>query len=317
MPNKGNNMEYNKLGKTDLSLSKLSYGASPLGNVFQNVDESVGIKTVHTALDHGINHIDCSPYYGLTKAETVLGKALKGINRDRYVLSSKAGRYGPEMSDFDMSEKRIRASLDESLMRLGVDELDIFYLHDIEFVDIDFVLSESLPCLEALKKEGRIRYFGVTGYPMQSFKKVIEHYDIDCILSYCRYALHDNSLTELIPELLKKEIGIINASPTAMGLLTHRGAPNWHPANKSLIDDCQKAVALCDKHGVNITELAMQFAVNNEAISSTLVGTANPNNLLKNLNWIENKPNQALIEEVRTLFSNQVWRSGKPENNDI
>lgn len=310
-------MEYNKLGKTDLLLSKLSYGASPLGNVFQNIDESIGIKTVHTALDHGINHIDCSPYYGLTKAETVLGKALKGINRDSYVLSSKAGRYGPNMSDFDMSEKRIRSSLDESLKRLGVDELDIFYLHDIEFVDIDFVLSESLPCLEALKKEGRIRYFGVTGYPIKSFKKVIDNYDIDCILSYCRFALHDNSLTELIPELLKKEIGIINASPTAMGLLTQRGAPEWHPADNQLVDACRKAVALCDKQGVNITELAMQFAVNHDAISSTLVGTANPNNLLKNLEWVENMPNPELIKEVRSLFTNQTWISGKLQNNDL
>ena len=169
-------MQYNKLGNTDLELSQLGYGASPLGNVFGEVDQSVGIRTVHSALDWGINYIDCSPYYGLTKAETVLGKALKGIARDRYILSSKAGRYGPQQADFDMSPKRIRASLEESLQRLGVDELDIFLLHDIEFVDLEYVLAESLPCLEALKKEGRIRYFGVTGYPLLSLQKIVENY---------------------------------------------------------------------------------------------------------------------------------------------
>jgi aryl-alcohol dehydrogenase-like predicted oxidoreductase len=312
-------MNYRKLGKTDLNLSLLSYGASPLGNVFQKVDESVGIRTVHTALDHGINYIDCSPYYGLTKAETVLGKALKGIDRDKYVLSSKAGRYGSSINDFDMSPKRIRKSLDESLQRLGVNELDIFFLHDIEFADMDYVLSESLPCMEALKKEGRIRHFGVTGYPLKTFKQVIDHYDIDCILTYCRYALHDAALTQLMPELEKKGIGIINASPTGMGLLTQRGAPDWHPANKTLLSKCKKAVALCEHHGVNITKLAMQFAVNHEAITSTLVGTANPDNLMNNLHWIEEELDQELLNKVTSIFSDHhdvTWPSGRKENCD-
>jgi aryl-alcohol dehydrogenase-like predicted oxidoreductase len=311
-------MQYNKLGKTDLELSALSYGASPLGNIFQHVDESVGIRTVHTALDQGINHIDCSPYYGLTKAETVLGKALKGIDRDRYVLSTKVGRYGADISDFDMSPKRIRTSLEESKKRLGVDEIDILYLHDIEFVDMNYVLSESLPCLEALKKEGKIRYFGVTGYPLKTYKQVIDNFDIDCILTYCRYSLHDTSLTRLIPDLEAKKIGVINASPTGMGLLTKRGAPNWHPANSELLALCKRAVDLCESRGVDITEVAMQFAVNHPSITSTLVGTGNPDNLVKNLNWITQTPDAELVAEIREIFNSDhtIWSSGRPENND-
>ena len=313
-------MQYKKLGNTDLELSQLGYGASPLGNVFGEVDQSVGIRTVHSALDWGINYIDCSPYYGLTKAETVLGKALKGIARDRYILSSKAGRYGPQQADFDMSPKRIRASLEESLQRLGVDELDIFLLHDIEFVDLEYVLAESLPCLEALKKEGRIRYFGVTGYPLLSLQKIVENYQLDCVLSYCRYALHDTSLLSITELLQQQGVGIINASPTAMGLLTARGAPDWHPAAPELIDCCRRAHQLCNERGVNITQVAMQFAVGHCAISSTLVGTANVQNLRNNLDWIEQPIDRALVAEIREIFdacSNSIWPSGRTENSDI
>nr|WP_067294279.1 aldo/keto reductase [Marinobacterium profundum] len=312
-------MQYRTLGKTGLEISTLGYGASPLGGVFRDVDASIGIRTVHTALDAGINLIDCSPYYGLTRAETVLGKALKGIERERYFISTKAGRYGAQPSDFDMSAKRIRQSLDESLVRLGVDEVDIFLLHDIEFVDLDIVLHEALPCLERLKAEGRIRAFGVTGYPLRSFAQVIEGFDIDCILTYCRYALHDRSLERLMPQLEARNIGIINGSPTCMGLLTERGAPDWHPADAALRECARRATELCRERGVDITRIALQFAVQHPLIASTLVGTANPDNLLKNLQWIDEPLDQALATELSALFAAQpgaVWPSGLPQNSD-
>src|SRR5699024_1016997 len=114
-----------------LKVSALSYGASSLGSVFRDINEAEGIKTVHTAIDNGINLIDVSPYYGLTKAETVLGKALKTVPRDKYILSTKAGRIAE--NEFDFSQKRIFQSLEDSLKRLGTDDVDILLLHDIEF----------------------------------------------------------------------------------------------------------------------------------------------------------------------------------------
>src|SRR3954454_6599687 len=106
-------MLYRPLGRTGLEVSILSYGASPLGSVFRDVDEAEGIRTVHTALDLGINFIDVSPYYGLTRAETLLGKALRGIPRERYYLATKVGRYGED--SFDFSAGRVTRSVDESL----------------------------------------------------------------------------------------------------------------------------------------------------------------------------------------------------------
>ena len=106
-------MDYRSLGRTGLEVSALSLGASPLGSVFRDVDEAEAIRTVHVAIDLGINLIDVSPYYGLTKSETVLGKALKGIPRDKYYLMTKVGRYGA--AEFDFSAGRVVASVDESL----------------------------------------------------------------------------------------------------------------------------------------------------------------------------------------------------------
>lgn len=311
-------MQYKKLGNTDLKLSQLSYGASPLGSVFRNISEKEGIRTVHTALDLGINYIDVSPYYGMTVAETVLGKALKDVPRDKYLLSTKAGRYGADFADFDFSEKRIRSSLNESFQRLGVDYVDMLYLHDIEFGNLEQIFNESIPCLQALKNEGKIRYFGVTGYPVKIFAETINKFDIDCILSYCRFGLHDTSLASLMPELDKAGVGIINASPTGMGLLTKRGAPAWHPGSKSLLEASAKAVELCNEHDVDVTEIALQFAIDHPSVVSTLVGTANPLNIEKNVSWATSPRRPELVKKILALFANAecVWPSGHSVNQD-
>ena len=116
-------MQYRPLGNTGINVSILSFGASSLGAVFHDIDESDAQRAVHVAVDHGINFIDVSPYYGATKAETVLGRALKNIPRDRYYLATKVGQYGE--GEFDFSAGRVTKSVDESLARLNVDYVDL------------------------------------------------------------------------------------------------------------------------------------------------------------------------------------------------
>src|SRR5438477_9593268 len=116
-------MQYRELGTTGLKISALSFGASSLGGVFRDIDENDAVRTVQVAVDHGVNLIHVPPYYGATKAETVLGKALKQIARDRYFLATKVGQYGE--GDFDFSEPRVTQSVDESLARLNVDYVDL------------------------------------------------------------------------------------------------------------------------------------------------------------------------------------------------
>jgi len=309
-------MEYRELGRTGMKVSALSFGASSLGNVFRKVNEADGIRTVHTCIDLGINLIDVSPYYGLTLAETVLGKALNEIPRDKYYLATKVGRYGE--STFDFSAARVTASVDESLRRLNVEYVDIIQCHDIEFGDLNQVVNETIPALRRLQETGKVRFVGITGLPLKAFEVVAEQTAVDTILSYCRYSLNDTALADKLPYFQQKGIGVISASPLSMGLLTNRGAPEWHPASTAVRAACAQAAAYCRAHGADIAQLALQFSLAHPGITTTMVGTADPENMVKNAQWAENPPDPELLAGVQAILApihNQTWLSGRPENN--
>jgi len=309
-------MEYRVLGKTSLKISALSFGASSLGGVFRSVDEAESIRTVHAALDSGVNYIDVAPYYGLTKAETVLGKALKEISRGRYYLATKIGRYGADQ--FDFSAKRTIESVDESLKRLKVDYVDVIQCHDVEFGSLDQIVEETLPALQQLQDAGKVRFIGITGLPLKCFKILLEQADFDTILSYCHYSLNDSTLDTMIPYFKENDAGIINASPLSMGLLSNRGAPDWHPAPPEIRQACAQAARHCRAKGSDIAKLAVQFSAANFDIATTIVGTANPANIQKNVQWIEEPMDEELLVEVKAILApihNRTWPSGLPENN--
>jgi L-galactose dehydrogenase len=313
-------MQYRKLGRTGLNVSALSFGASSLGGVFGQIDEGECVRTVHAALDLGINFIDVSPYYGATRAETVLGRALKGVPRDRYFLATKVGQYGE--GEFDFSAARVTRSLGESCARLGVDYIDLLQCHDIEFADLDQVVGETLPALVKLRQAGRIGHIGITGLPLKIFPAVLDRIDagvVETVLSFCRYELNDTALESLLPYLRQKGVGVINASPTGMGLLTERGVPSWHPAPPAMIAGAQRAVAFCRAAGVDIVKLAVQFAVANPAIATTLVGTASEAHIRKNVAYAEEPIDVALLAKVLEILQpihNHNFTRGRPENRD-
>ncbi|MCC3372007.1 aldo/keto reductase [Cohnella sp. REN36] len=309
-------MKYRTLGKTGLEVSVLSFGASSLGSVFRDTDEGDSIRTVHEALSAGINYIDVSPYYGMTKAETVLGKAMKNIPRDTFYLSTKAGRYG--LDDFDFSSKRIAASLEESLRRLNTDYVDILFLHDVEFAEPGVIYEEAIPALHRLKEQGKIRHAGICGLPLDLFRHMLPDIEVDAIISYCHYSLNDTSLLELLPELERQRVGLVNASPLSMGLLGTRGTPQWHPASAEVKAACRRAAEHCASKGVDIARLAVQFSTSNEQIPTTLVSTANPENIRKNASWAEEPTDPELLEEVLDILApirDKTWVSGIPAYN--
>jgi L-galactose dehydrogenase len=311
-------MDYRVLGRTALKVSALSFGASSLGGVFRDVDETDAIQAVHTALDGGINFIDVSPFYGLTKAETVLGRALRGIPRQRYILATKVGRYGHEMKDFDFSADRVTRSVDESLARIGVEHVDLIQCHDIEFGDLQQVVQETIPALRRVQQAGKARFVGITGLPLKVFRYVLDHADVDTILSYCHYELNDTALLDLVPHLEQKGVGVINASPLGMGLLSSRGTPAWHPTPQHVKQLCARAAEHCKARGASIEKLAVQFAVANPRIATTLVGSANPQNMQRNIQWIAEPLDTQLLREVQQILQpvhNVTWPSGRPENN--
>ena len=308
------------LGRTGLNVPVLSFGASSLGGVFRATDDTEAIRTVHVALDLGMDFIDVSPYYGATRAETVLGRALKGISRSRYVLATKIGQYGN--NEFDFSADRVVRSLDESCARLGVDYIDLLQCHDIEFADLDQIVNETLPALLKLREAGRIGHIGITGLPLNIFPAVIDRVApgvVETVLSFCRYELNDTALDTLVPYFKTAGIGIINASPTGMGLLTERGVPSWHPAPPAMVAGARRAVDYCKSVGADIVKLAVQFCVAHPGIATTLVGSANPDNIRKNVAYIEEPLDFELMAKVLELLQpihNHNFTRGRPENRD-
>ena len=302
-------MQYHEIGKTGMKVSSLGFGASSLGGVFHDLKEKQGIEAVFTAIESGINFIDVSPYYGYYKAETVLGKALKDIERDKYYLSTKVGRYGENgKNTWDYSAKRVTASVYESMERLNVDYLDIINVHDIEFADLHQVVDETLPALVKLKEEGVVKHVGITDLQLENLKWVIDRVPegtVESVLNFCHYCLCDDKLADFLDYFEQKGVGIVNASPLSMGLLTERGVPDWHPAPKPLIEACAKAAKYCKTKHFHIEKLAMQFSVSNDRIATTLFSTTNAENVKKNIDSINEPIDWDLVKEVRDIIGDQ------------
>ena len=291
-------MVYNEIGKTGMKVSNLSFGASSLGGVFHGIREEEGIRAVHTAVDNGINFIDVSPYYGHLKAEMVLGKALKEIPREKYYLSTKVGRYGKDgVNTWDYSAKRVTDSVYESMERLNVDYIDLINVHDIEFQgDMDGglqkICDETLPALVALKKKGVVGHVGITDLQPENLKWVIEHCEtgtVESILNFCHYSLNDTLLADYLGFFEMNNVGVINASPLSMGLLSTRGAPEWHPAVWKLREACVRAAEYCQQQGYPIEKLA------------------NPDNVLKNIGFVNDPIDEELVMKVQEIIGDQMF----------
>nr|CAD1822387.1 unnamed protein product [Ananas comosus var. bracteatus] len=318
-------MERRELGNTGLRLSCVGFGASPLGNVFGRVSPAAAVAAVRRALDLGINFFDTSrPYYGGTVSEAVLGECLSeiGAPREEIVVSTKCGRYA---DGFDFSAERVSRSVDESLARLKLDYVDILHCHDIEFApSLDQIVNETIPALQKIKEKGKARFIGITGLPLQIFTYVLDRVppgSVDVILSYCHYGINDLTLADLLPYLKSKGIGVISASPLAMGLLTENGPPEWHPASEELKSACRAAAAHCKKKGKNISKVALQYSLMNKEISTVLVGMNSPEQVEENVAAALELSNVGIdeglvreIEEILEPVKNQTWPSGIEES---
>ena len=310
-------MVYNEIGKTGMKVSNLGFGASSLGGVFHSIREEEGIEAVHTAVDNGINFIDVSPYYGHLKAETVLGKALKDIPREKYYLSTKVGRYGHNgVNTWDYSAKRAQESVYESMERLNVDYIDLINVHDIEFQGdmeggLQLIVDETLPALVELREKGIVKHVGITDLQPENLKWVVEHAPegtVESILNFCHYSLNDTLLADYLGLFEQHNVGVINASPFSMGLLSQRGAPDWHPAGKDLQRACAKAAAYCEEQGYPIDKLAIQFSTSmNPRIATTLFSSANPKNVLKNIQYVNEPMDEALVQKVQEIIGDQMF----------
>lgn len=310
-------MEHRKLGNTGLELPVLSFGASSLGQEFRTVDVNDALRAVRVALDNGMSFIDTSPYYGRGMSEVILGVALRDVPRDSYLLGTKLGRY--DAAHFDFSAKRVVESIDVSLHRLGVEHLDIILCHDIEFVEMSRIVEETLPALRKIQQQGKVRFVGVSGYPMKMFRYVLDRTDLDVVLSYNHYTLQNTMFADLVPYLNAKGVGIMNAAPFSARLLTNATLPLWHKATDEVRAVAKRAAEHCQAAGVDIAQLALQFSIANPDMTTCVTGSANPGRIAQWAEWIQQPIDEQLLSEVQEIMlpiHNWFYIEGRPENND-
>lgn len=312
-------MKTRPLGKSGIDLPILSFGASSLGAEFRSVALDEVMLSTKTAIDLGMNFIDTSPFYGRGMSEVMLGLGLKGIPRDKYLLGSKLGRYSDR--HFDFSAKRVEESVHISLQRMGTDYLDVMLLHDVEFVSLPQIWEETLPAVLKLKEQGKVRAVGFSCYPLKTFHTVLDHVEdhIDCVLGYNRYTLQNTSFVDdLLPRLEAKGIGAMNAGPFSARLLTNAPLPAWLKEPEEVKAAARAAAKLCEDRGVDIAQLAIQFSCEHPGLATTIAGSANPVNIRKWAEWLEQPIDRDLLAEVLAIFApvkNIGHLEGLPENN--
>ncbi|MFG1922907.1 aldo/keto reductase [Cryptosporangium sp. NPDC048952] len=296
-------------------MSTLALGGAALGGEYGSIDSSTAHATVRAALDEGITVIDTSPYYGRTASESVLGEALRGVPRDTYRLATKVGRY--DVAEFDFSAARVVRSVEESLKRLRTDHIDLVQCHDIEFGDLDQIVEETVPALRGLQDKGLVGSVGITGFPLPALVSVAGRVPVDTVLSYCHYTLQNSTLSEHLPFFADRGIGVLNASPLSMGLLTDAGPPDWHPAPPAIRSACAEAAAYCREQGANIVELGLKFAVALPGVAYTIVGASDPEAVRRTVRWATEPVDHELLRAVQDILApvhDLDWPVGRADN---
>ncbi len=314
-------MQTRLLGTTGLSVPILAFGASSLGQEFRRITVDEALQSVQAALECGLSLIDTSPFYGRGMSEVLVGIALRDVPRNDYLLCTKLGRY--DLGHFDFSARRVAESVDVSLHRLNTDHIDIMLCHDIEFVPLQQIVNETLPALRAIQASGKVRYIGVSGYPQKMFKELFvdlcDQASVDCVLNYNQYTLQNTRFAdETIPWLKTKGVGVMNAGPFSARLLTDAPLPAWLKEPEGVKAAARQAAALCRQRGTKLAKLALQFALANPDIATTVAGSANPANIREWSRWAAEPLDRELLREVQSIFAsvkNIGHTEGLAENN--
>ena len=294
----------NRLGADGPLVSALALGGASLGGVYDEVSQAQADAVMAAALEAGVNLIDVAPYYGATRAETVLGMALRGVGRESFVLMTKVGRQGDKSWDF--TRDAVLRSLDESRARLGVDRIDVLQCHDIEYGNHRQLLDEALPALRELKAQGVVGRIGVTGYDLDLLETVALAEAVDTVMAYCTYTLQDQRLAPVARRLSARGVAVFNASPLGMGLLTVHGPPDWHPAHDRVRDAAMEAARRCRALGGDLSFVALQFALqtaNEAGLVSTVVGMSQPEILRRNIAALTTPIDHEILAAARSALA--------------
>ena len=300
--------------RTGIEVSRLSLGTAALGGLYTSVSDADCTDTVLTAIDNGINFIDTAPHYGKGISEVRIGKAIAGRDRSSFVISTKIGRLlVPSTTDiddffmdadntverkFDFSAHGVRQSLEGSLERLGLDSVEILFIHDPD-ENADEAILEAYPELDRMRSEGIIKAIGVGMNQCETPTRVIKETDIDMVLIAGRYSLLDQKALEgLLPAALERNVDIIAAGVFNSGILANpvKGATyDYEPASDELLAKAVRIREVLDGHQVSLTSAALQFPLRHPAVKSVLVGCRSAAEVETN------------IREFDKTIENKVW----------
>lgn len=302
------------LGRRGPTVSAVGFGSSALGGSFGPVRESDALRTVEAALAAGITLFDTAPAYGATRAERILGEALRGVPRSAFVVSTKAGKStdAEGRDHFDFGEAAIRESVAASAARLGVEVVDVVHLHDFDLAPthLEAACATGFPTLHALKREGRIRAVGAGIYRLDVWKRVLAEVELDVVVVHNHHTLCDVRAFELLPLAEALGVGIVNAAPFASGLLSGAEAPDWHPAPAAERRLFAEAARLAAADGGSLAELALAFSAGEPRLPVTLFSCAHPDVLRRNLAWLAQPVDRRRVAAVQRLLEpvmNRQW----------
>ena len=285
-------LDRTQIGSTELRVSRLGIGGAPIGSLFRTVSEDDARATVLRGLELGLNYIDTAPLYGHGVSEMRLGRVLKDVPRDSFVLSTKVGRVlnpvdSPPVSPhfpslpkleavFDYSRDGILRSLEESLQRLGLDRADITYIHDADD-RWEQAMGEAYPTLADLRSQGVVKAIGVGMNQWEMEARFAREGDFDCFLLAGRYTLLDqSSLAELMPVCLEKNVSLVLGGPYNSGILASDLGPgatyDYESAPVEIIERARRIKAVCDRYVVPLKAAALQFGLIHPAVAATIPG---------------------------------------------
>lgn len=292
-----------QVGRTGLRVTRMGLGGAAIGGLYEPVPRRQALETVRRAYQLGLRYFDTAPLYGRGKSEEAVGEALRGCPRDDFVLSTKVGRLlvparGTPQDEvyvdlpplevvFDFSRDSVLRSLEDSLRRLGTDQVDILFIHDPDDHHRQ-AIEEAYPTLADLRSQGVIGAVGVGMNQWQALARFAREGDFDCFLVAGRYTLLDQSaLAELLPLCLERGISVIIGGPYNSGILASDLSPgttfNYTPAPPELLERARRIKAVCDRYGVPLKAAALQFVMAHPAVASVIPGARRPQEAEENL----------------------------------
>jgi D-threo-aldose 1-dehydrogenase len=296
----------------------LGFGGAPIGGLYAPVQEGVATATVRRAYETGIRYFDTAPHYGAGLAETRLGRALAAVPRDSFALSTKVGRrlapgagadpqgFAEQLDlhrEWDFSADGIRRCLEDSLARLGVDRVDVAYLHDPDHHEEE-VYATAFPALAALRDEGVVGAIGAGMNQSAMLTRFVNRLDIDIVLLAGRYTLLDQGgLDDLLPACLAKGVSVVIGGVYNSGLLAdpRPGARyDYAEAPSELVARAQRVADACAAHGVSVRAAALRFPTGHPAVVNVLVGCRTPEEVEDNVAMFGAPVPAALWEDLRS-----------------